>query len=108
VDPLGDRHQFVRIRRWQVAKEYAVDHGEEARVDADAQRQGQHGGSGECRIPAERAKAVVDVLPPRVPRPEPDFSCLLTGQQDVADRPVACVGGLLRRQPFACQVRRPQ
>jgi hypothetical protein len=86
LDRLRDRDEFVRIGRRQIAKEHAVQDGENAGVDADAQGERDYRNDGKQRVLAESAQAVANVLPERGPRPDPDLADILAGQQHVANR----------------------
>ncbi len=67
LDCLPDRKEFMRSGRRKIAKEHAVQHGEDAGVDADAKRERHHRNGGEQRVLAEGAHAVAEVLPKRGP-----------------------------------------
>ena len=53
---LVDADDPARARHWEGAQRDAVQHGEDAGVDADAERNGNHSYGGETRILAQRAR----------------------------------------------------
>src|SRR5262245_51227296 len=59
---VADEYQPVGIRKWEGSEEYRVDHAEDRRVGADAERKRQHGNRGKSWRATQPAARVDDIL----------------------------------------------
>jgi hypothetical protein len=97
-----EAHELLRVRVRQRFDQHAIDHGEDGCVCAKAQRQRQHDGERECRIPAHPAQGVSEIAPQRVEQANGvhlvDLLANANGVPELAMRGAPC---FTRRHPAA-------